>query len=519
MYDINNDHDSLISIRKNFNEYEIELTIKEDSCLNILIKNDLCCYENNFNENYLQQKFKLNESINNIYNKICYFIDKKEIQIEIFKTYLKLIFKNNNSYITLNIEISSKYLLEQINEINDKMKKKDILILVIIILFLLILFNIILFSSFIINNKNKINTIEEYNIKNINTRIETEKNKINDIIEKINLNDFNEKIDSILKKYDLLSYKFSKKNFTELKKITNGTEIYSLSHFSSGNIIKYLYCYSFQLLDKNLNNYQQLNYSPDDCMNGMYNNKSFNYIDTYKDSLFATCYNDGRIIIWKFNSNNYTYLNNEFDYDPVMKVIFTSNGDLISCSSNGNIIIWYLNNNNNTKNFILYHNNVVNSILLIEDKNILISSGNGIIFWNFKNKQILMSDENIYNEWNNGLEKLDDDRIIVCNNYNYNSLIIYSISKLEKIKEIYIDYNCYSIKSFPNKGIFLVGGNKNEEYNIIHYNIYVYLIGDYELLNTIEKAHNNKITGFDELYNNNIISYSLDKYINVWSFE
>ena len=130
-----------------------------------------------------------------------------------------------------------------------------------------------------------------------------------------------------------------------------------------------------------------------------------------------------------------------------------------------------------------------------------------------------MSDENIYNEWNNGLEKLDDDRIIVCNNYNYNSLIIYSISKLEKIKEIYIDYNCYSIKSFPNKGIFLVGGNKNEEYNIIHYNIYVYLIGDYELLNTIEKAHNNKITGFDELYNNNIISYSLDKYINVWSFE
>ena len=254
-------------------------------------------------------------------------------------------------------------------------------------------------------------------------------------------------------------------------------------------------------------------------MNGMYNNKSFNYIDTYKDSLFATCYNDGRIIIWKFNSNNYTYLNNEFDYDPVMKVIFTSNGDLISCSSNGNIIIWYLNNNNNTKNFILYHNNVVNSILLIEDKNILISSGNGIIFWNFKNKQILMSDENIYNEWNNGLEKLDDDRIIVCNNYNYNSLIIYSISKLEKIKEIYIDYNCYSIKSFPNKGIFLVGGNKNEEYNIIHYNIYVYLIGDYELLNTIEKAHNNKITGFDELYNNNIISYSLDKYINVWSFE
>ena len=50
---------------------------------------------------------------------------------------------------------------------------------------------------------------------------------------------------------------------------------------------------------------------------------------------------------------------------------------------------------------------------------------------------------------NNGLDRLDDDRIIVCNSSK--NLIVISISKLKIIKKIEIDYTCYLIKVFKNK--------------------------------------------------------------------
>ena len=67
-----------------------------------------------------------------------------------------------------------------------------------------------------------------------------------------------------------------------------------------------------------------------------------------------------------------------------MKVIYYSNKNLISCSKDNKIKIWKENNNNNYDNIkILTHSKKVCSILLLEDKNILISSGNdGTKFWN-----------------------------------------------------------------------------------------------------------------------------------------
>ena len=518
------------STKKQFNDYEIELKINEDDSLNIVIKNNLYFYESNFSEKYLQKQFNINESINNIYNNICDLIDKKEINIKEEKNNLQLMLKNYNSYIILIIEISSKYLLEKINEINNKMRKKDILIIIIIFLLLLILLNVILFSSLIINTKNKINNIENLNIKNLNTRIhDIETYKIIEInnriklLEKNNLTDLNMKIDSMMNNYNLIFYQFTTKKLTYLSDVenSNSNSLYSLSFFSSGNMILKENCYSFQLYDKNLNKYQKLNYQPDDCKYGMYDDYSYKYIDTYKDSFFTTCYEDGRIIIWNsssLNSNNFTYINDEYDYDSVMKVIFTSKGDLISCSLNGNIKIWYLNNKD-SKNITLKHINSVNSILLLEDKNILVSSGVGIKFWNLTNNNIIFSDDNVYTNWNNGLDKIDDDNIIICNNNNNKSLIIFSISKLKSIKIIDIDFECYSIRVFKNKGIFLVGGRYKVYDDIFYYNIYVYLLGNYELLQTIEKAHNGYINGFAQSINNTIVSYSLDSSIKTWLFE
>ena len=130
------------SNKKQYNEYQIQLITKINSSLNILIenKNDFYYYESNFNENYLQQIFNTNESINNIYNYLCSLIDNKEIKIEKNKNNLKLILNYNNSNIELIIEISFKYIFEKLNELNNKIKLKNILITIIIIMILIIIF-------------------------------------------------------------------------------------------------------------------------------------------------------------------------------------------------------------------------------------------------------------------------------------------------------------------------------------------------------------------------------------------
>ena len=152
--------------KKKVNEYEIELSINVDGCLNILIKNDFYYYESNFNEKYLQQKLNSNESINNIYNNICDLIDKREIKIEKYKNNLKLILKYNNLYGELIIEISLKDLFVKINKLN-KLEKGDIIRKTIFIS--IISLNIILFLLFI-SNKNKIKDIQD-NINLINKQI------------------------------------------------------------------------------------------------------------------------------------------------------------------------------------------------------------------------------------------------------------------------------------------------------------------------------------------------------------
>ena len=40
---------------------------------------------------------------------------------------------------------------------------------------------------------------------------------------------------------------------------------------------------------------------------------------------------------------------------------------------------------------------------------------------------------------------------------------------------------------------------------------------NYEIIQNIEDAHNNYIDGFAELNNDNIVSFSIDKTIKVWS--
>ena len=100
--DIINFNHELLSIKKQYHEYQIELFSNSNSSLNILIKNDFYYYESNFNEDSLKQIFN-NSDIQVIYNSINELIDKNEIKIEKNKNNLKFILNYENSNIELNL--------------------------------------------------------------------------------------------------------------------------------------------------------------------------------------------------------------------------------------------------------------------------------------------------------------------------------------------------------------------------------------------------------------------------------
>ena len=139
--------------------------------------------------------------------------------------------------------------------------------------------------------------------------------------------------------------------------------------------------------------------------------------------------------------------------DVIMKVIYCSNGYLISCSIHGPIIIWKEINNKYINIKQLNQNIYPRDLLLLEDKNMFISGGeNGIIFWNYNQNNLDYNNiysihyiKELYCGWNNSMCRLDDDRIII-NGSKEGSLKVISISKKEIIKEIYNPILCYGIK-------------------------------------------------------------------------
>ena len=239
------------------------------------------------------------------------------------------------------------------------------------------------------------------------------------------------------------------------------------------------------------------------------------YVEVIDENNFITCSNDKSIKLWIKNENKFIInkiINNAHEYS-IYKVIYYSNDNLISCSK-GNIKIWKENNNNTYDNIkILTHSNKVCSILYLEDKNILISCGlDGTKFWNLNKNEINYNNinciqyfEDVKCGWNNGICRLNEDRIIV----GRNSLKIISILKNKIIKEIKIPFECWGIRLIEDKGIFFIGGESKD--------IRIYRNDNYECIQIIHNAHEDYINGFIELKDGAIVSYSYDKKIKIWN--
>ncbi len=295
------------------------------------------------------------------------------------------------------------------------------------------------------------------------------------------------------------------------KKVHNNY-IMSMSVFPSGNIISVSKDKSIKIYDNRLNILQYIQNAHEDLI-GCVNIKDENN--------FVTCSNDKKIKTWikKDNQFEINQIIENAHNQIIRKVIYYLDNKLISCSYDTTIKIWEEKNNHYQNIFTLNHSKEVFSILLLKDKNILVSSGwDGTYFWNIYNFEFIFYEEAFCCKVN-ALKRIDNDRIIVGGGNN-GIIKIISISDREIIFNIENKFECWGICVIDNKKLFLIGGRSSK--------IKIYRNDNYECIQIIENAHgliNNHnygygsyIYGFLETKDGSIISYSNANTIKVWIF-
>ena len=285
----------------------------------------------------------------------------------------------------------------------------------------------------------------------------------------------------------------------------HNNEIYSISIFPSGNIISVSSDKSIKIYNTNYIDIQKINNAHDD---------DITYVSVKDENNFITCSKDKNIKIWIKNNNNKYILSQTISNahnDIIIKVIYFIDEKIISCSWDETMKIWEKDNNNIFQSIINFkHFDWVISILLLEEKNILISTGrNGTKFFNCLNNENIFNINEACCNTNNGLQKIDNDRIIVGGGFD-GIIKIISISGKQIQKEIDNAFECDGICVIEDKKIFIIGGWS--------YDIKIYNSNNYICLQIIKKAHSHYINGIIELKNKNIVSYGYDKIIKIWKF-
>ena len=469
-------------LKKTYNNYQIELNQEKDS-LRISMYNNKVFYESNFSTNYLQNTFE-KRPMKEIISEIYQLIDKRKIEIQ----GNKLILKRNQG----NIELILGESFQSMTKLEEKIKLIGIISLSAII-FLFILFTLILTYSF---NK-KIKDLENSKIKEINERIK--------YLEKDNVN-INNKINELVvnqNQNEIKEQNLTKVNLTNTNTIQKHlSRVQSASIFPSGNIVSVSDDKSIIIYDNLFNVLQRISDA---------HSQQIYYVEIKDENNFVTCSKDKTIKTWIKRNNKFEInktINDAHDSD-ITKVIYNSKGNLISCSFDYSIKIWEEKNGEYINIKTLSHSKYIFTLLLLEDKNLLVSSGSdGTIFWDLNNnyQKIILNDT--YCEWNHGIERIGNDRIIIQDNSTFN-LKIFSISQKKIILQIGNDFESNAINNFENKGIFFVGGERD---------IKIFRNDNYELIQTISNAHMDWINGFIELKNGSIASFADDYTMKIWSY-
>ena len=450
--------DNNIIIEKKYNKYKIKLTSIFDLInIHIQIEDALYYYVSDFTIKYLLKYTLLTSCISpkEIIEFINSLIEQNNIQIKEDDTNLKLILISSDSKCqNVELNLSKKDLSP--NEIIEYLKK------------------------------------ENRDLRDMISKLNEEKNE---------LEEKNKQLEAIYN-MKIKSNSLNLKNNNSFQ--PHNDRINSISSFPSfGNIISVSNDRSINIYDIDMNIIQTIPNAHDG---------GINYVEIKDENNFITCSNDKNIKLWIKNNNQYEINKSiiKAHDERINKVIYFSNGNLISCSHDEKIKIWEEINNNYNPLKILSSKGYIYSLLLLEDKNILISSGEyGTIFWNLEKYNNICNFEQTICVWNEGICKLDEDKIIVSDKGTF-LLKIISISKKEIIKTINHPFQCFGIIFIKKKNIFLVGGESKD--------IRIYRNDNYECIQKIQNAHEDNINGFFELEDGFILSFSWDKTIKLWYF-
>ena len=293
------------------------------------------------------------------------------------------------------------------------------------------------------------------------------------------------------------------KNLFQLYQIIPHKEqINSILIFPLGNIISVSRDRSIQIYDSNFVLIQKISEAHKETIANLY---------IKNDNFFITCSKDRSINFWKKqNINNLFDLNQTIKnahLDTIFNIIILPNGNLISCSDDNTVKLWEEINNNKYQLMLTLNNyGFIRGILLIEEKNIFISSGDeGTKIYNYNNFNIINYFYAQCIGWNS-LKKINNDKFIVGGGYDCNIIII-SLNENKIIKKIENRFICWSIHVIEEEGIILCGGSS--------FDIIMCDINNFQIYRVISDAHYDFIYGFNQLKNGLIISYS-NNIIKIW---
>ena len=487
-------------IEKIFNNWKLILNQDNDSItININKINTYEIYNNNYKLEELQS-FKIFSSIGtikDIINLFCKQIEQKKIKIEENAKNLKLAFLFNIAEFS-NIELilypkgklSEEVIeiiinqMENLKEENKKLKKK-----------------IKAFEKKENLRKEEMENQKE-EIKNQQKHLFSFDETINQIKERINI-----LLEEFLYRETKQKVQLKNSNLTLIKSIdAHENTINVISNFPSGISVSVSDDKKIKFWDQDFNLNQVIT-----------NDKNILYLSIKDENNFVTSSKDKRIITWvkineKFQKDKIIY--NAHNND-IYKVIYNSkNNNLISCSADETVKIWEPNKNNNNNyqcSTILTHSGIITSILLLEDKNILVLSSewSGTKFWNNNNYEYINYIKEAECCESNALCRLNNDKIIVGGGFDYIMKVI-SLSEKKIVQEINNQSKCCGICIVEKKNVFLTGGLNGD--------IRIFRIDNYEYIRTVKYAHDDGIYGLTLLKNGNIASYSGDQTIKIWKF-
>jgi len=379
-------------------EYELSINKVKSNYLFIL-KNEEDFPPELYEEEYNLEKFKKNNLLFSLYNKIE----------DVF-----LFLKNNIEENKYNIEIDKEKVIFNvksgvigINDIKINIKKKEIDQNI----------TIQLLCEEVKKLKEKIANIEQNKLNNNN-----------------NINDNNKISLEIKKKYE---------NYQEI--------IYGINIFPNDNFIAYngkgkLFIFG----GKKLKNVYKIQ--------GKHKN-AISYIEIIDNNNFITCSFDKKIIIWNINGIKPTIRETlEGHSGKIFKVIYI-NPKIYSCGENGEIFIWEKKDKNfscSKKLKGLEGKGIIYNLLQL-NKNQLISSDNfgNLICWDLQNLNQEFKMNVAKSKWNNAIAKIND-MTILYGGKDFIQLINLKDKKIEK--SIKVKSIIYSI-DLLNDDYFICGNN------------------------------------------------------------